>query len=90
MNLAAFLLSITSTLTMRVLTSLGIGFVSYAALSTAVGGLITAVNSNYSLIDPVVLNLLNLAGFGTSLSITTAAITARVALLSIKKLQVLS
>jgi hypothetical protein len=85
--IAAFLLSITGSVVARVLTSLGIGFVSYAALSTLADTVVARVTDNYNATSSVVLGLLNLAGAGQALGILTAALVARASLLAIKKLR---
>ncbi len=89
MNLAAFLLSITGSIAARVLVSLGIGFASYAALSTLAASVVSNVTSNYNSMDSVVLNLVNLAGAGQAMGILLAALVTRASLQAIKKLRFL-
>lgn len=88
-TLASFLLAITGSLAARVLTSLGIGFVSYAALTTLASAVVSNVTSNYNAMGSVALNLLNLAGFGTALGILCAAMVTRASMMAIKRLRVL-
>jgi hypothetical protein len=88
-TLAAFLLSITSTITARVLTSLGIGFLAFTAITTLVNSLVGQINAQYGNVTGTVLQLLNLGGVGTSISIITSALVTRATLLAIKQLRVL-
>ncbi len=85
--LASFLISIVGTLAGRVLLSVGIGMVSYAALNTLVEGVISNVTSNYQSVGGVVLQFLNLAGAGQAIGILSAALVTRTALVAIKKLR---
>lgn len=86
-TLAAFLLSITGSLAARVMTSLGIGVFSYAAISTLISTIQTNISTNYGLIDSVVLSILNLAGGGTILGILIAAMVTRASMQAIKKMR---
>lgn len=88
-TLAAFLLAITGSVAARVLTSLGIGFATYAALSSLATVVVNNVISNYNAMGSVVLNLLNLAGAGQALGVLAAALVTRASLLAIKKLKFL-
>jgi zona occludens toxin len=58
MNLATFLISITGTLAARLMTALGIGIFSYAALTTEMNTVISSVQSNFNVIPSQMLNLL--------------------------------
>jgi hypothetical protein len=84
---ATFLLSITGSIAARVLTSLGIGIFSYAAISSVLNIVIANITSQYQSMNSVVLNILNLAGVGQALGIIIAAMTVRASLLAIKKLR---
>lgn len=86
-TLATFLLGITGSLAARVLTSLGIGFVSYAALTTLASAVVANVTSNYQSMSSQILGLLNLAGGGTGLGIILAALVTKASLQAIKKLR---
>lgn len=86
-TLASFLLAITGSLTARVLTSLGIGLFSYAALTTVTASVIAQAQARYGLINPTILQLLNLGGVGEFLGIIAAGLTTRAALSAIKKLR---
>jgi len=84
---STFLLSITGSIAARVLTSLGIGIFSYAAISSVLNIVIANITSQYQSMNSVVLNILNLAGVGQALGIIIAAMTVRASLLAIKKLR---
>lgn len=86
-TLASFLLAITGSLAARVLTSLGIGIMSYAALTTLAGTVVANITSNYQSTPSQVLNLLNLAGGGVGLGIICAALVTKASLQAIKKLR---
>lgn len=83
-TLATFLLAITSSVAARVMTSLGLGFISYASLSTLASSVVSSVTSSYQSLGAVPLALVNLCGFGTALGILTSALVVRASLLSIK------
>lgn len=80
-----FLISIAPTLAAKVMTALGVGVVSYAALSGLSTAIISSVNASYGGIGDVPLAFLNLSGFGTAISIILSAITVRVSLTALKK-----
>jgi hypothetical protein len=71
------------------MTSLGIGFATYGALSALAAVVVNNISSNYNALGGVVLNLLNLAGAGQALGVLTAALVTRASLLAIKKLRFL-
>ncbi|CAD84803.1 DUF2523 domain-containing protein [Nitrosomonas europaea] len=77
--LGAFLEAAAGPLAVRVLTSLGIGVISYAGLTVSVGAALTYMQTQYFGLPSSVANLANLAGLGQCLGIVTAAITFRVA-----------
>jgi hypothetical protein len=85
--LGAWLLSMVGSLTARVLFSLGFGIVSYAALTTLLGGLVSAAQSRYAMIDPAILQFLNLGGVGESMGIIAAAFATRATMSAIKSLR---
>jgi len=84
-TLAAFLISVIGPLAKRLLVSLGIGVVSYAALSTLLNDLIQSTLTNYQLIDSKVLAILNLAGVGTALGIITGGLVTSLSLIMLKR-----
>ncbi|MBV7415132.1 DUF2523 domain-containing protein [Aeromonas sp. sif2433] len=88
MNIAAWLLSISGPIITRVLIQLGIGIVSYAAVSAAVGALINSAKSSYLGLPSDILAILAMSGANDALGIIAAAITARLALQVTKRFQI--
>lgn len=74
----------------HVLASLGIGLISYAALTVLVDAIIGHVQSNYSSIPSAVAQLLDLGGFGTALGIVLGGIVARASFAAISRFGKLS
>lgn len=87
-TLASFLMSIAGSLAARVLISLGIGIVSYSAITNLASTAANNVTQNYNAIDPIVLAILNLAGAGQALGIFLAALTSRASLVAIKRFRI--
>jgi cellobiose-specific phosphotransferase system component IIC len=87
-TLATFLIGIAGSLAARVFLALGISIVSYAALTTAVSGIITTLHTSYDAMPVTTLQLANLGGMGEFLAIITAAIVARVSLMVLKRFRV--
>ena len=84
-TLASFLLSIVGTLAGRVLLSLGIGWVSYAGVATALdsvrGHIVSAWGGG-----GVVIDLMYKAGMGEAVGILLAAFSVRAAFYSVQRL----
>lgn len=83
------MLAITSTVTARVFTFLGLGFISYAAIKVLATNLETSLFAIYSGIDSDILSVLNLAGLGESLHIITAAFISKAGMMAIKRIGVI-
>lgn len=77
--LGAFLEAAAGPLAVRVLTSIGIGVISYAGLTVSVNAALTYMQTQYTGLPSAAANLANLAGLGQCLGIVTAAVTFRVA-----------
>lgn len=86
-TLASFLISIVGSLATRVLLALGIGVVSYAAISTVINGMITQMQGYYNSMPAITLQLAGLGGAGDFFAMVGAAFTARVSIMAIKKLR---
>ncbi len=78
--LGAFLASSAGAIAKRVLGALGIGVISYAAISTAFEQALDYAQDQFSGLPSAMFNLAALAGVGEALGIITAAITFRVSL----------
>lgn len=88
MPLAQWLLSLAWPLARRVLVQLGVGFVTYEAVSTAIDSMLDMSRSAYESGDSNVLVFLAIAGVPKVFGIIAGGISARVAFLASKKLQV--
>jgi len=87
MGFAAFLAAIVGPLAKKVLISLGFGIASYAAVATALSAALSAARSAYGGMSGDVLQLVELAGVGVAASILAGALTARVSLQVLKRLE---
>lgn len=85
--IATFLLSITGSVAARVLTSLGIGIFSYAALSTLASNAISAAQASYNNLGGLSLIFLNMAGIGQAFGIISGGLIARASLTAIKRMR---
>jgi rhodanese-related sulfurtransferase len=74
----------------KVLSSLGFGVVSYAAIIAALEGVKTAVIASYGAISGDIAAILSLAGFGQAIGIILGALTARLTYAQLNKLQILT
>ena len=85
----SFLAAIAGSLAKRVLTAIGIGIVSYAAMSAALNAALVAAKNAWAGLAgfPEALALVQMAGVSTAASIIAGALVARVALQSLKKLE---
>jgi hypothetical protein len=89
-NFGAFLMALVGPLARRVLLSLGLGVISYAGLSLVASQVVDAVRASYNGMTGVVLDLVNLIGFGQAVGIVLGAIVARAALAAVARIGVLS
>lgn len=89
-TIAAFLMAITGSLTARVLTSLGIGFISYTALTSLASAIISGVSGAYNSAGGNVLAILNLLGVGQAFGIILGAMVTRASMSAIKRLGVVT
>jgi Protein of unknown function (DUF2523) len=84
--IAVVLLALTGSIVMRVLTTLGIGFISYHAINGLIGTVVTSIHSNFGSSGDVVISLLNMSGFGTAINILCAAIITKATMIAVKKM----
>jgi Protein of unknown function (DUF2523) len=85
--MGALLLLFSSSIAFRVFTALGIGVVSYAALSTLASSVVSSIQSNFGGMTGFTLQIVNLAGGSQVLSILCAALITRASLMAIKSFQ---
>lgn len=69
-----------------VLASLGIGFITFAALTTLVNAVTTHVQSNYGAMPASVAQIADLLGVGTAIGIILGGIAARASYAAIARL----
>lgn len=70
----------------RVLASLGMGFISFAAVTGVINSLISQLQTTWSGIGGAAFQLISLAGFPTALGITVGAIVTRLSISLIPKI----
>ena len=75
-TIAGFLMAIAGSLAARVITSLGIGWVSYTGIMAAMGAVATYISAAWAGSSPVI-QLLLYAGMGHAVGITLSALTTR-------------
>lgn len=75
-TIASFVLAIAGSLAARVIMALGLGWVSYNGMMTAINYVKAQVDASFSVASPV-MDVLLLAGMGHAVGIILAAITTR-------------
>ncbi|MFQ2741211.1 DUF2523 domain-containing protein [Aeromonas caviae] len=85
MPIAAWLLSISSPIVVRVLSQLGIGIVSFIGVEAAVNQLISMAQSHWMGLPSVVLQFMAIAGLNTALGIIAGGVSARLTLMVFKR-----
>jgi hypothetical protein len=85
--IATLILSLTGSVAARVLTSLGIGIFSYAALSTLAQQVVSSAQGAFNGLAGPTLQIINLGGGGEALGIISAALISRASLAAIKTLR---
>lgn len=88
-GIASFLVLMIGPLARKVLLALGFGFVSYAAVSTALTAALNAAKASLNGITVDVMNILSLGGVFTAMSIIAGAMITRVGMQALKRLEVL-
>lgn len=88
-GIGTFLVGLAGPIVRKALTALGFGLVSYAAIATALNAALDAAKSAWGGLGGDSLALIQMSGASTALSIIAGALVARVALMSLKKLEIL-
>jgi hypothetical protein len=88
-GLAGFLSGIAGLLAHRVLAALGFAVVSYVGFDLAVNGLLSAAKSSWGGVTGDLAAYIAIGGFNTAASLLAGAVTARLALIGLKKLTLL-
>lgn len=83
--LGSWLVGLAAPAVRQVLLSLGVGLISYAAVSYAVSSLLSQAKSYFNGLPADLAGLVGLMGGGEILSIISGAIVARTALAAVKK-----
>lgn len=83
--LGAFLTAAIGPLATRVLAALGLGYISYEAISLIVNQAMSYAQTNFTALPSAIFNLLALAGVGEGFAILAAAISFRTAMIAQRK-----
>lgn len=83
-----FLAAVAGPVVKRAMSALGIGVVSYAAVSTALNTMLSAAKTAWAGLGGEALALIQIAGLNTAASIVAGALTASVALQVLKRFEV--
>jgi hypothetical protein len=86
---AAFLLAIAGPLARKVMFSLGIGVVAFVGLDLAVSGMLDAARAAWAGMAGDIAAYLAIAGVHKAMAIIGGAITARIAMVAMKRIAVL-
>lgn len=89
-TLSGVLTSLAGPLAKKVLTALGMGVVSYAAITAALAAVTSAITSAYGSITGDIAAIISLAGFGQAIGIILGAMAARLTYAQLNQLQVLA
>ena len=81
--------ALTGTITARVMTTLGLGFISYESLNLLASNLQTSLFNVYSLVDPDLLAVMNLCGLDEYLHIIVAAFITKAGMMAVRHIGVI-
>lgn len=87
--LGAFLATYGGYIVIKVLLSLGIGVISYAAVTALIAQLLTLAQTHYGSFPAFSLQIANLAGFGQAFGIIAGALLFRASFIFINKIGLL-
>lgn len=87
---AGLLQGIAGPVVKKALSALGIGVVSYAAITAALSAVQSAVIASYGAMTADVAGILGLAGVGQAIGILLGAMVARISYAQLSKLQILA
>lgn len=88
--IGTFLVGLAAPAVRKMIASLGVGIVSYIGVQTALTTALSEAKGAWAGLGGDALGLIELSGASTALSIIAGALTARLALIALKKLQVLA
>ncbi|MDP2805580.1 MAG: DUF2523 domain-containing protein [Gallionellaceae bacterium] len=84
---ATLLLSLTGPIVIRVLSTLGLGVVSYVGLNSVVTLAYNQIQANFSSLPPELGQFLFLSGLPQGMGIILSALVARIAMMQLSKIQ---
>jgi len=84
--LGSFLQGAIAPLARRVLAALGLGILTYGAVTLTLGGLVLLAKSHYLALPAMILQLAGLGGIGQALGIVTGAIVYRAAIANMSRI----
>jgi len=86
---ATLLLSLTGPIVVRVLTTLGLGVVSYTGYAVLLTTVTQSIQANFAGMPPEIIGFLFLSGLPQGMGIILSALSARIALMQLKRIQAL-
>ena len=86
---AALLLSLTAPIVVRVLTTLGLGVVTYTGFTAVLDTVYIRIQQSFAGLPADTAQLVFMSGLPTGISIILSALAARIALIQLKKIQLL-
>lgn len=84
---ARLLLYVSGPILVKILSMLGLGFVSYIGFDVALNLIFNQIHANFGQIPADVMNLLYLSGLPAGMGIILSALFARIALVQVSKIQ---
>lgn len=87
--LATLLLDLTAPIVIRILTTLGLGIVSFTGFSSVLSLVKTQMQTSFNGLPADVAQLLFLSGLPQGMAIILSALAARITLMQLKKIQLL-
>lgn len=85
-----FLVSLAGPAIRKIMLSLGLGVASYAAVTVALNSVLSNAKAAWGGLGGDALALVQIAGLNTAMSIVAGALIARVAMMALKKIEILS
>jgi len=87
MGIGSWLVALAGPIARRVLLSLGLGVVTYVGLDLALSAALSSAKSSLGALPADIAALLAIAGVNTAASILAGALTARVAMIALKRFE---
>lgn len=87
MGIGSWLVALAGPIARRVLLSLGLGVVTYVGLDVALSAALSSAKASLGALPADIAALLAIAGVNTAASILAGALTARVAMIALKRFE---